>query len=95
MGSAFSLAGIPGANEKDGAGTFIIAIDPGLLAGRDEYMKRARQLIDQIKSAKPIVGQEVVLPGEKGDRRTKEAEDTGEIEIAEGVWNELCKFVYE
>jgi LDH2 family malate/lactate/ureidoglycolate dehydrogenase len=54
MGSAFSLAGIPGANEEDGAGTFIIAIDPGLLAGKDEYMKRARQLVNQLKSAKPI-----------------------------------------
>lgn len=93
MGSAFSLAGIPGANEEDGAGTFIIAIDPGLFAGKDEYMKRARQLVDQLKSAKPIEGQEVVLPGEKGDRRAKEAEESGEIEIADGVWNELCKFV--
>jgi len=93
MGSAFSLAGIPGAHEEDGAGTFILAIDPGLLADKDEYMKRSRELIDQIKSAKPIEGQEVVLPGEKGDRRARLAEDTGEIEIAEGVWNELVSFL--
>jgi len=93
MGSAFSLAGIPGAHEEDGAGTFILAIDPGLFAGKKEYMKRSRELIDHIKSAKPIAGQEVVLPGEKGDRRAKQAEETGEIEIADGVWNELCKFV--
>jgi len=93
MGSAFSLAGIPGANEEDGAGTFVMAIDPGLLAGTDEYMKRARQLVDEIKSATPIDGQEVVLPGEKGDRKAKAAEESGEIEIADGVWNELCKFV--
>ena len=93
MGSAFSLAGIPGANEEDGAGTFVMAIDPGLLAGTDEYMKRARQLVDEIKSAKPVDGQEVVLPGEKGDRKAKAAEESGEIEIADGVWNELCKFV--
>lgn len=93
MGSAFSLAGIPGAHEEDGGGTFVLAIDPGLLAGKDEYMKRSRELVNHIKSAKPIPGQEVVLPGEKGDRRTKEVEETGEIEIADGVWNELCKFV--
>ncbi len=93
MGSAFSLAGIAGANEEDGAGTFIIAIDPGLFAGKEEYMKRAKQMVDEIKSAKPIEGQEIVMPGELGDRRVKKAEESGEIEIAEGIWNELCKFV--
>ncbi|QSH39365.1 Ldh family oxidoreductase [Candidatus Kaiserbacteria bacterium] len=93
MGGAFSLAGIPGANEEDGAGTFVLAIDPSLLAGKDEYLKRSRELVDQIKASKPISGQEVVLPGEKGDRCTEEVENTGEIEIADGVWNELCKFV--
>lgn len=93
MGSAFSLAGIEGANEEDGAGTFIIAIDPSLFASKEEYMKRAKQMVDEIKSAKPIDGQEVVMPGELGDRRAKAAEESGEIEIADGVWSELCKFV--
>ena len=93
MGSAFSLAGIPGSNEEDGGGTFVLAIDPGLFAGTEEYMKRSRALVDLIKSSKPIEGQEVVLPGEKGDRRVAEAESAGEIEIADGVWEELCKFV--
>ena len=27
---------------EDGAGTFVFAIDSGLLAGKDEYMKRGR-----------------------------------------------------
>lgn len=93
MGSAFSLAGIPGAHEEDGGGTFVLAIDPGLLAGKDEYMKRSKELVDHIKSAKPIPGQEVLLPGEKGDRRAHQAEEAGELDIAEGVWQELCKFV--
>lgn len=93
MGSAFSLAGSPGVNEEDGAGTFIIAIDPALFADKDEYMKRARALVDQIKSAKPIAGQEVLLPGERGDRRAAQVMQTGEIEIADGVWNKLCEFV--
>ena len=93
MGSAFSLAGIPGAHEEDGGGTFVLAIDPGLLAGKLEYMKRSRELVDHIKSARPIPGQEVVLPGEKGDRRAKHAEETGEIEIADGVWQKLCDFI--
>jgi LDH2 family malate/lactate/ureidoglycolate dehydrogenase len=93
MGSAFSLAGIPGAHEDDGSGTFVLAIDPGLLAGKDEFMTRSTELVDHIKAAKPLPGQEVVLPGEKGDALAKAAEDSGEIEIADAIWNELVTFV--
>jgi len=92
LGSAFSLAGLPSAHQEDGAGTFILAIDPGLLAGK-EYMKRSRELVDHIKSAKPIEGEQVILPGEHGDAKVQAAEEAGEIEIADGVWNQLIEFV--
>lgn len=93
LGSAFTLAGLPSNHQEDGAGTFVLAIDPGLLAGKDEYMKRSRELIDHIKSSKPIEGQQVFLPGERGDQRAKKVEETGEIEIADAIWEELCGFV--
>lgn len=93
LGSAFSVAGFPGGHGGDGAGTFVLAIDPGLLAGTEEYMKRSRELVESIKSAKPIAGQKVILPGERGDEIAKRAEETGEIEIADAIWNELCGFV--
>lgn len=95
MGSAFALAGFPGGHEDDGAGACVFAIDPGLLAGTDEYMTRSRELIDSIRSAKPIAGRHVVLPGERGDALAKLAEETGEIEVADAIWNELLKFVSE
>ena len=93
LGSAFSLAGFAGHYAKDGGGTFVLAIDPGLLAGTEEYMKRSRELVDSIKAAKPIPGQKVILPGERGDALMKQAQDTGEIEIPDGIWNELLTFV--
>lgn len=93
MGSAFTQAGIPGANEEDGGGTFVLAIDPGLLAGKDEYMKRAKLLVDSIHAAKPIPGENVTLPGERGDERVKQVEQSGEIEIADPIWEQLIKFV--
>jgi LDH2 family malate/lactate/ureidoglycolate dehydrogenase len=93
LGGAFALAGFPGGHGEDGAGTFVLAIDPGLLAGTDEYMKRSREFVDSIKSAKPIAGQKVRLPGERGDKLAEEAEQTGEIEIADAIWNELLTFV--
>lgn len=92
LGSAFSLAGMPGAHEDDGAGTFVMAIDPGLLAGKDEFMKRSTELINSVKSAKPLQGQSVALPGEHGDALAKQAEESGEIEIADAIWEELTAF---
>lgn len=93
MGSAFTLAGIPGANEKDGGGTFVMAIDPGLLAGKEEYMKRATQLVESMHNAKPIPGETVTVPGERGDAVAKQAEESGEIEIADAIWEELVAFI--
>lgn len=95
LGSAFSLAGMPGAHGEDGGGTFVLAIDPGLLAGTDEYMKRSRELVENVRKAKPIKGQQVYLPGEKGDALARSAEESGELEVADGIWRQLCRFVEE
>ena len=93
LGSAFSLAGIPGSHEEDGSGTFVLAIDAGLLAGKVEFMKRSTELVKHIKSAKPLPGQKVLLPGEQGDALAKQAQDSNEIEIADAIWNQLNTFV--
>jgi LDH2 family malate/lactate/ureidoglycolate dehydrogenase len=93
LGGPFVDAAYIGQNKEKGAGTFVMAIDPSLLVGKDEYMERATELIEQVKSAKPLPGQKVVLPGERGDALAKQAEDTGEIEIADAIWQELCSFV--
>lgn len=93
LGGPFSRSGIPGFHEEDGAGTFVMAIDPGLLCPKEEFMKRSTELVQSMKSAKPFAGQSVYLPGEQGDQKTKEAEETGEIEIPEAIWNELVSFV--
>ncbi len=93
LGSAFALAGFPGSYAEDGQGTFVLALDPGLLAGKDEYMKRATELVQYVKSATPLPGQEVLLPGEHGDSITKQAEASGEMEIDDAIWNELITYV--
>lgn len=93
LGGPFAMAGIPGANEADGSGTFVLAIDAGLLAGKEEFMKRSTELVNSIKAAKPLPGQSVVLPGENGDLLTRQATKNGEIEIADTIWQELLSFV--
>jgi LDH2 family malate/lactate/ureidoglycolate dehydrogenase len=93
LGGPFSMAGTPGVNENDGSGTFVLAIDPGLLAGKNEYLERSTEFINQIKSAKPLPGERVILPGEIGDSIAEKAIESNEIEIPDAIWDELNSFV--
>ncbi len=93
LSSAFALAGMYGAHHEDGWGTFVLAIDPGLLAGTTEYMQRATELVESIKLAKPLPGQQVLMPAERGDALAAQAEASGEIDIADAIWNELVNFI--
>ena len=93
LGGPFAGAGFVGMDEDKGAGTFVLAIDPGLLVGKDEFMKQTDRLLDAVRAAKPLPGKEVLLPGEHGDHLRKAAEDSGELEVANAIWNELKAFV--
>ena len=93
LGGPFADAAFVGQHKEKGAGTFVMAIDPGLLVGKDEFLNGADELIQHIKAAKPLAGQKVLLPGEHGDELVHKVETSGEIEIADAIWKELCDFV--
>jgi L-2-hydroxycarboxylate dehydrogenase (NAD+) len=93
LGGPFVDAGFIGQNKEKGAGTFVMAIDPGLLTSKDEFMRGADELTKQLKSAKPLSDAGVLLPGEHGDALAKLAEASGEIEIADAIWSELNVFI--
>lgn len=86
-------AGFAGLHSEDGGGSFVLAIDPALLVDKTAYMKAADELVAEIKQAKPLPDQQVIMPGERGDALTQQATATGTLEIADGIWNELCAFV--
>jgi LDH2 family malate/lactate/ureidoglycolate dehydrogenase len=71
----------------------VLAIDAGLLAGKDEYFRRATELVGQIKAAKPLQDRQVLLPGEHGDSLAKKAIESNSIEVADEIWEELVSFV--
>lgn len=93
LGGPFVGASFIGLDKEKGSGTFVMAIDPGLLTSKDEFMKGAGELTKQLKAAKPLSDDGVLLPGERGDSLAKQAEDSGEIEIADAIWSELKGFV--
>jgi len=93
LGGSFVEAAFIGLNKERGAGTFVMAIDPGLLVGKEQYLKETTELVEAVRAAKPLAGQSVLMPGERGDQLAKQANDSGEIEIADAIWKELCDFV--
>ncbi|HTE58630.1 MAG TPA: Ldh family oxidoreductase [Verrucomicrobiae bacterium] len=93
LGGPFVAAGFAGLHADNGSGTFVLAIDPGLLVGTDAFAKTADELTQEILAAKPLPGQEVQLPGARGDQLTQQAKDSGQIEIADAIWAELTAFV--
>ena len=93
LAGPFAGAAFAGANPENGAGTVMLAIDPGLLLDRDEYLASATELCERVSGAKPLDGATVQLPGERGDARMATAMDNNEIEIADAIWEQLCAFV--
>jgi len=93
LGGPFSGGAYIGQHSDEGAGTFVMAIDPGLLVGKEEYLAAADELVKAISSAKPLPGQQVLLPGKRGDVLAQEAESSDQIEIADAIWKQLCDFV--
>jgi LDH2 family malate/lactate/ureidoglycolate dehydrogenase len=93
LAGPFAGAGFAGANKDKGAGTVIIAIDPGLLLDKAEYMANSTELCERVTGAKPLENAVVQLPGQRGDARLTEAMETNEIEIADPIWEQLCTFV--
>jgi len=94
LGGPFASAGYLGLKGDLGSGTFVLAIDPGLLADKEAYLNGAEELISKIKAAKPAnVGDIVYLPGEHGDELTHDRVEADEIEVADAIYNELEIFI--
>jgi LDH2 family malate/lactate/ureidoglycolate dehydrogenase len=73
-------------------GHLVLAIDPGLLGDREEFIGHVTTLIQQIKGTKRLPGvDEIFVPGERGNRLTEQAENSGEIEIEDNLLEELRK----
>ncbi len=87
VGAAFA-----GIGERNNWGNLIIAIDPELLADKEQFKKNVSALMARVKQTKKLPGvSEIVLPSERGNKLTKEHLASGEIEIEDNLYNELTK----
>jgi LDH2 family malate/lactate/ureidoglycolate dehydrogenase len=75
---------------KSDWGNLVMAIDPNLLAGREAFMALVDDLLARVKASRRLPGiDEILVPGERGDRLRAAALQAGEIEVEDGLWTAL------
>lgn len=91
-----ALVGADFHNGSDNDGNIIIAINPNGLAGTDYLISEVTKIKNTIKNAKRLPGvDEVMVPGERGDKIRAEILETGEVEVEDNLLAELKKFIGE
>lgn len=96
LGGPFVGGAFAGLHSEQGPGTVVMAIDPGLFVGIEQYLDSTDELVDAVSLAKPIrLEDQILLPGERGDQLLAAIEAAGEIEIADEIWQQLQKFIVE
>jgi LDH2 family malate/lactate/ureidoglycolate dehydrogenase len=86
VGAAFANVG----DTDHNWGNLILAIDPELLVGREEFQRQMTALRQAVKSCSRLPGvQEIFLPGEQGDQRAAAALQNGYLEIDDRLFGQF------
>jgi len=81
-------------NESENDGNVVIAIDPEAMIGMQKFLEETTEMTMAIKKAKKLPGvEEVMVPGERGDKIRAKIIDSGEIELEDNLLNSLISFV--
>ena len=81
-------------NESDNDGNVVIAINPEAMIGTQTFIEEITKMTKAIKQAKRLEGvEEVMVPGERGDKIRSKIIDCNEIEVEDNLYNSLISFV--
>jgi LDH2 family malate/lactate/ureidoglycolate dehydrogenase len=81
-------------NESDHDGNVVIAVHPEAMIGTQRYLEEVAKMTKAIKHAKKLEGvEEVMLPGERGDRMRRRILAHDQIDVEENLLNNLVAFV--
>jgi LDH2 family malate/lactate/ureidoglycolate dehydrogenase len=73
-------------------GQFFMAIDPEVFLEREEFLRRMDEQIQQAKSAERVPGaEEILVPGERGQRRRAALVEAGQVPLGATTWQTLEK----
>lgn len=92
LGGPLVQAGFAGINTENGWGNLVMVIDPNLLTTRKTFKQQVTQLVQKVKRSKKLPGvKEVFMPGERGNKLTRQRLKSGWIEIENNLYQELKK----
>jgi L-2-hydroxycarboxylate dehydrogenase (NAD+) len=81
-------------NDSEHDGNVVIAINPEALIGSERFIEETSKMTKAIRKAKPLDGvDEVLVPGERGDRIRTRIVESGEIEVEDNLFHSLESFV--
>ena len=81
-------------NESENDGNVVIAINPEAMIGMQKFIEETTKMTRAIKQAKKLEGvEEVMVPGERGDKIRSKILDSDEIEVEDNLLKSLKGFV--
>ena len=81
-------------NKSENDGNVVIAINPEAMIGTQKFIEEITKMTKAIKQAKKLEGvEEVMVPGERGDKIRSKIIDSNEIEVEDNLYNSLISFV--
>lgn len=71
-------------------GNLIYVIDPNLLIDVETFKSQVSQMVEKVKSTKKLPGvEEIFVPGEMGNKLTKQHLESDEIEVEDNLLNKI------
>ncbi len=81
-------------SDSNNAGNLVIAIDPSILSDGKDFKGEVGSIVKRVKEARKHVGvDEILVPGERGNRLTSDVIQSNEIEVEDNLLSELKKVV--
>jgi len=89
-----ALVGADFLNGSANDGNVIMAINPEAMVGMERFIREVEKMKTAMKKSKRLPGvDEIMIPGERGDKKRAEILKSGEIEVEDNLLAELKKFV--
>jgi len=92
VGKAMMIVSTEGSNfgaKFPDRGGLILVIDPSQTVGLEQFKQQNSEMIEIIKSTKPLPGKTIRIPGEQGSELERGSINSGEIELPDELWQEL------
>jgi L-2-hydroxycarboxylate dehydrogenase (NAD+) len=71
-------------------GNLVLILDPQLFVDQATFKSRVTELVNKVKNTRKLPDtEEILVPGERGNRLLEEVQRTGMVEIEDRLWAEL------